>query len=64
MIKILWMGTRNPAPPKGWLKPQQNQGEFTIYQLVMNGFRVQKNTEKQAISGHHSHQRGRIRSLG
>ena len=23
---ILWMGQRNPAPPKGWLKPIQNSG--------------------------------------
>ena len=27
---------RNPAPPKGWLKPQQNNGMFTIYQLVQD----------------------------
>ena len=25
---------RNPAHPKGWLKPEQNNGMFTIYQLV------------------------------
>jgi hypothetical protein len=26
MPDVLWMGQRNPAPPKGWLKPQQNHG--------------------------------------
>jgi hypothetical protein len=25
---------RNPAPPKGWLKPKQNNGMFTTYQLA------------------------------
>jgi len=27
---------RNPAPPKGWLKPKQNTGMFTIYQLAQD----------------------------
>jgi len=26
---------RNPASPKGWLKPKQNDGMFTTYQLVI-----------------------------
>ena len=26
---------RNPAPPNGWLKPIQNNGMFTTYQLVI-----------------------------
>ena len=31
-VTILWMGQQNPAPPKGWLKPKQNNRMFTIYQ--------------------------------
>ena len=34
-VVLLWMGQRNPAPPKGWLKPFFNHGMFTIYKLVL-----------------------------
>jgi len=29
------MGQRNPAPPKGWLKPKENNGMCTTYQVVI-----------------------------
>ena len=34
ITNIWWL--RNPASPNGWLKPQQNHGMFTIYQLVQD----------------------------
>ena len=30
-----------PAPPKGWLKSKQNNGMFTIYQLVQDFATIQ-----------------------
>ena len=31
----LWMGQRNPAPPKGWCFNPINNGMCTIYQLMI-----------------------------
>ena len=31
-VTILWMVAKSYKPPKGWLKPKQNNGMFTIYQ--------------------------------
>jgi len=32
------MGQRNPAPPTGWLKPQQKNGMFTTVETTGAGF--------------------------
>ena len=54
VAEILWMGQRNPASPKGWLKPIQNHGIWPTYQLAQDFATIHRKSSfsPQAPQGH------------